>query len=73
MGSSIEAAITISAIILILTFFIILPIGTFVDAFEITKSSVEDLEEISEGFSPEELTTLLTGVKENFKILAGGN
>ncbi len=73
MGSSIEAAITITAVIFILTAFIILPVGVFGNTFDFAKDTNSDFTEVDHEFSVEDFCTLMTGMSESFRIAIGGN
>ena len=72
MGSTLETAIVITAVIFVLTALIIIPADVCVDCAGETTTAVEDVENGTDGISAEQLNTLLTGLSENYRIIYGG-
>lgn len=72
MGSTLETAIVISAVIFILTAFIIFPADVCVDCHSLTVEAEDDINDGPDGISSEQLNTLLTGLSENYRMIYGG-
>lgn len=72
MGSTLETAIVISAVIFVLTALIIFPADVCVSCHEATGLAVQDVTDGTEGISSEQLNTLLTGLSENYRMIYGG-
>jgi hypothetical protein len=72
MGSTLETAIVITAVIFVLTLFIIIPADVCIDCKTVTDTAIEDIGDGAEGISSEQLNTLLTGLSENYRMIYGG-
>ena len=72
MGSTLETAIVITAVIFVLTSLVIIPAEVCVDCRRSAVDAVEDISDGTEGISSEQLNTLLTGLSENYRMIYGG-
>ena len=72
MGSTLETAIVITAVIFVLTALIIVPADVCATCAAETSSAIEDVGDGTDGISAEQLNTLLTGLSENYRIIYGG-
>lgn len=72
MGSTLETAIVITAVLFVLTALVIVPANYCIDCKISTDIACEDISDGADGISSEQLNTLLTGLSENYRMIYGG-
>ncbi len=71
MGTTLESALVITAVIAVLVAFIIVPASFCADTVQDYKDAQEELYE-ERDLTQEELCTFLTGISENYRLIYGG-
>ncbi|MBR4493296.1 MAG: hypothetical protein IKP14_01175 [Clostridiales bacterium] len=69
--STIETAVVITLVMLVLTGMIVLPARMCADTMNDAQDAIEDVMTQDELISPERLNTFLTGISENYRIIYG--
>lgn len=69
--STVESAISITLVFLVLCALIIMPISICSQALNDANSSIEDVLTEDGFITPEQLNTFLTGISENYRIIYG--
>lgn len=72
MGTTLESAVVIAAVITVITMFIVVPASFCADTYSDFTEAEEEILEEDRDISQEALCTFLTGLSENYRMIYGG-